>query len=125
MVGKVLMDRYIKMQTLHTATLNALTSGDGKVFGVAGLVDQAMVDGDRSSFDKHLAEAVAGVIETLLILMIFYVLHSECASNDCVIKSITMLVVYQLYCWYWMSPFSEKAQPVIRLCRVNSSVERS
>lgn len=59
MVGKVLMDRYIKMQTLHTATLNALTSGDGKVFGVAGLVDQAMVDGDRSSFDKHLAEAVA------------------------------------------------------------------
>lgn len=99
MVGKVLMDRYIKMQTLHTATLNALTSGDGKVFGVAGLVDQAMVDGDRSSFDKRLAEAVAGVIETLLILMIhvFYVLHSECASNDCVIKSITMLVVYQLY----------------------------
>ena len=66
MVSKVLMDRYIKMQTLHTATLNALTSGDGKVFGVAGLVDQAMVDGDRGSFDKRLAEAVAGVIKKII-----------------------------------------------------------
>ena len=33
------------------------------MFGVAGLVDQAMVDGDRGSFDKRLAEAVAGVIK--------------------------------------------------------------
>ena len=74
MVGKVLMDRYIKMQTLHTATLNALTSADGKGFDVTVLGDH--VDGDRSSFDKRLAEAVAGVIDISWILTIF-----SCAGN--------------------------------------------
>lgn len=54
-VGKVLMDRYIKMQTLHTATLHALTA-DNKVFDV----DQALADGDRATFDRNMAEAVAG-----------------------------------------------------------------
>lgn len=53
-----------------------------------------MVDGDRSFFDKYLVEVVVGVIEILLILMIFYVLYFECVSNDCVIKSIIMFVVY-------------------------------
>jgi len=54
-VGKVLMDRYIKMQTLHTATLHALTA-DSKVFDV----DQTLADGDRATFDRNMAEAVAG-----------------------------------------------------------------
>ena len=49
------MDRYIKMQTLHTATLHALTA-DNKVFNV----DQALADGDRATFDRNMAEAVAG-----------------------------------------------------------------
>lgn len=54
------MDRYIKMQTLHTATLHALTA-DSKGFGVELLGDQAITDGEsNSTFDRNMAEAVAG-----------------------------------------------------------------
>jgi len=58
-VGKVLMERYIRMQTLHTATLHALTA-DSKGFGMELLGDQAMTDGERATFDRNMAEAVAG-----------------------------------------------------------------
>ena len=58
-VSQVLMERYLKMQTLHTATLNAMTA-DNSHFDVGALGDQATSDGDRSIFDKNLAEAIAG-----------------------------------------------------------------
>ena len=58
-VGKVLMERYIRMQTLHTATLHALTA-DSKGFGMELLGDQALTDGERATFDRNMAEAVAG-----------------------------------------------------------------
>lgn len=57
-VSQVLMERYLKMQTLHTATLNAMTA-DNSHFDVGALGDQATSDGDRSIFDKNLAEAIA------------------------------------------------------------------
>ena len=60
-VGKVLMERYLKMQTLHTATLNALTA-DSKGFDVEVLGDQKAGDAGRSEFDRNMAEAVAGEI---------------------------------------------------------------
>ena len=53
------MDRYIKMQTLHTATLHALTA-DSKGFGMELLGDQTLADGERGTFDRSMAEAVAG-----------------------------------------------------------------
>ncbi|XP_078366707.1 nuclear factor NF-kappa-B p105 subunit-like [Oculina patagonica] len=58
LVAKVLMERYVKMQSLHTATLNALNA-DGKAFDVGMLGDQALADGERATFDKNMAEAVA------------------------------------------------------------------
>ena len=62
-VGAVLMERYIRMQTLHTATLQALT-GESKAlplaFDLSLLSDQVMSEGDRATFDKSVAEAVAG-----------------------------------------------------------------
>ncbi|KAJ7381142.1 Nuclear factor NF-kappa-B p105 subunit [Desmophyllum pertusum] len=58
-VGKVLMERYIKMQSLHTATINALTAEGNKGFDLDALSDQAMADGDQRSFDRNMAEAVA------------------------------------------------------------------
>ena len=61
-VGKVLMDRYLRMQTLHTATLNALTA-DSKGFDMELFQgEQALADGDRATatFNRNMAEAVAG-----------------------------------------------------------------
>lgn len=59
-MSKVLMERYIKLQTLHTATLNALTV-DSKMFDVdAAVRDQGLADSDLSEFNKNVAEAVAG-----------------------------------------------------------------
>lgn len=55
------MERYLKMQTLHTATLNALTA-DSKGFDVEVLGDQKAGDAGRSEFDRNMAEAVAGEI---------------------------------------------------------------
>ncbi|KAM7449939.1 Nuclear factorNF-kappa-B p105 subunit [Porites harrisoni] len=58
-VSKVLMDRYVKLQTLHTATLNALTV-DSKGFDAdAAMRDQGLADGDLSEFNKNVAEAIA------------------------------------------------------------------
>ena len=57
-VGKVLMERYLKLQTLHTATLNALA--DTKGFDVDVVGDQALGGVDGSEFDRNMAEAVAG-----------------------------------------------------------------
>jgi len=56
-VSKVLMDRYLQMQTLHTRTLNALTA-ESKGFNVELVGDQAAA-ADRSEFDRNMAEAVA------------------------------------------------------------------
>ena len=62
-MSKVLMERYIKLQTLHTATLNALTV-DSKVFDVdAAMRDQGLADGNLSEFNKNVAEAVAGELQ--------------------------------------------------------------
>jgi len=58
-VGKVLMERYIKMQTLHTATLHALTA-DSKGFDMELVGDQALADGETATFNRTMAEAVAG-----------------------------------------------------------------
>lgn len=57
-VGKVLMERYIKMQTLHTATLHALTA-DSKGFDMELVGDQALADGETATFNRTMAEAVA------------------------------------------------------------------
>lgn len=58
-VSKVLMDRYVKLQTLHTATLNALTV-DSKGFDAdAAMRDPGLADGDLSEFNKNVAEAIA------------------------------------------------------------------
>ena len=59
-VGYVLMDRYLKMQMLHTATLNALTT-DPRVFDIGAMVDEATADGDRGEFDKQIADTIAGI----------------------------------------------------------------
>ena len=58
-VTKVLMDRYLKMQTLHTATLNALTTD-------AAIAEQALAGVDSAAFNKHMAEAVAGKMHCFL-----------------------------------------------------------
>lgn len=57
-VGYVLMDRYLKMQMLHTATLNALTT-DPRDFDLGAMVDEATADGDRGEFDKQIADTIA------------------------------------------------------------------
>ena len=48
------------MQMLHTATLNALTA-DARVFDLGAMVDEATGDGDRTEFDKQVADAIAGI----------------------------------------------------------------
>ena len=53
------MDRYLKMQTLHTATLNALTTD-------AAIAEQALAGVDSAAFNKHMAEAVAGKMHCFL-----------------------------------------------------------
>ena len=59
-VGKVLMERYIRMQTLHTATLNALTA-ESKGFDMELFQgEQALADGETATFNRNMAEAVAG-----------------------------------------------------------------
>ena len=56
------MDRYVQMQALHTATLNALADSregaDG--FNISSLGDHTISDGSKAEFDKNIAEAVAG-----------------------------------------------------------------
>ena len=89
----MLMDRYIKMQTLHTATLHALTAADGKGFEVDVLGDQALADGDKSSFDRNMAEAVAGVIEFLLLFVIFCVVVLLLFESTIFDKKITILSI--------------------------------
>ena len=57
------MDRYLKLQTLHTATLNAL-SVDSKGFKAdTAMRDQGLADGDLSEFNKNVAEAIAGELQ--------------------------------------------------------------
>ena len=53
------MERYVKMQTLHTLTLNAMTA-ESRGFGVEMIGEQAAGNADRSVFDRSMAEAVAG-----------------------------------------------------------------
>ena len=61
-MSKVLMDRYVKLQTLHTATLNALTV-DSKGFDAdAAMRDPGLAD-DLSEFNKNVAEAIAGELQ--------------------------------------------------------------
>ena len=62
MVSRVLMERYLKMQTLHTITLNAMTA-ESKRFDVEMPGDQ--VAGNAVQFDRNVAEAVAGELSTL------------------------------------------------------------
>lgn len=70
------MDRYLRMQTLHTATLNALTAADSKGFDMELFQgEQALEDGDRAAvtFNRNMAEAVAGTwIFDLWIIIIIY-----------------------------------------------------
>ena len=62
-MSKVLMDRYLKLQTIRTATLNALTV-DSKGFDAdAAMRDQGLADGDPSEFNKNVAEAIAGQLQ--------------------------------------------------------------
>ena len=55
------MERYLRMQTLHTATLNALTA-DSKGLDMELFGEQALADGDKATvtFNRNMAEAVAG-----------------------------------------------------------------
>ena len=54
------MERYIRMQTLHTATLNALTA-DNKGFDMDLFKgEQALADDESAAFNRNMAEAVAG-----------------------------------------------------------------
>ena len=53
------MERYLKLQTLHTVTLNAMTA-EGRGFGVEILGEQAAGNADQAVFDRNMAEAVAG-----------------------------------------------------------------
>ena len=62
-MSKVLMDRYLKLQTIRTATLNALTV-DSKGFDAdAAMRDQSLADGDLSEFNKNVAEAITGGLQ--------------------------------------------------------------
>ena len=62
-MSKVLMDRYVKLQTLHTATFNAL-SVDSKGFDAdIAMRDQGLADSDLSEFNKNVAEAIAGELQ--------------------------------------------------------------
>ena len=62
-MSKVLMERYIKLQTLHTGTLNALTV-DSKGFDAeAAMRDQGLPDGDMSEFNENVAEAIVGKLQ--------------------------------------------------------------
>ena len=57
------MDRYIKLQALRTATLNALTV-DSKGFDADAVMrDQSLADGDLSEFNKNVAEAITGELQ--------------------------------------------------------------
>ena len=56
------MERYLKMQTLHTITLNAMTA-ERKRFDVEMPGDQVADNADQ--FDRNVAEAVAGELSTL------------------------------------------------------------
>ena len=57
------MDRYIKLQALRTATLNALTV-DSKGFDAdAAMRDQSLAYGDLSEFNKNVAEAITGELQ--------------------------------------------------------------
>lgn len=71
------MDRYLKLQTLHTATLNAL-SVDSKGFDAdAAMRDQGLADGDLSEFNKNVAEAIAGELQKCIWLIIMYSLLQQ------------------------------------------------
>ena len=62
-MSKVLMDRYLKLQTFRTATLNALTV-DSKGFDAdSAMRDQGLADGDLSEFNKNVAEAITGELQ--------------------------------------------------------------
>ena len=62
-MSKVLMDRYLKLQTIRTATLNALTV-DSKGFDADAVMrDQSLADGDLSEFNKNVAEAITGELQ--------------------------------------------------------------
>ena len=71
------MDRYLKLQTLHTATLNAL-SVDSKEFDAdAAMRDQGLADGDLSEFNKNMAEAIAGELQKCIWIIIMYSLLQQ------------------------------------------------
>ena len=60
------MERYIKLQTLHTGTINALRV-DSKGFDAdAAIRDQGLPDGDLSEFNKNVAEAIAGKLQKFM-----------------------------------------------------------
>ena len=67
------MDRYIKLQTLHTATLSALTV-DSKD---AAMRDQGLADGDLSEFNKNVAEAIAGELRKCKWIILMYSLLQQ------------------------------------------------
>ena len=57
------MDRYLKLQTIRTATLNALTV-DSKGFDADAVMrDQSLADGYLSEFNKNVAEAITGELQ--------------------------------------------------------------
>ena len=59
------MDRYLKLQTIRTATLNALTV-DSKGFDVDAVMrDQGLADDVQSEFNKIVDEAIAGELQKI------------------------------------------------------------
>ena len=62
-MSKVLMNKYLKLLTIRTATLNALTV-DSKGFDAdAAMRDQSLADGDLSEFNKNVFEAITGELQ--------------------------------------------------------------
>lgn len=58
-VTRVLFDRYVRDQALHTATVSAMANDHQGAAGFDLLGDKLLTDGDNSKFDKSMAEAVA------------------------------------------------------------------
>ena len=59
------MDRYLKLRTIRTATLNALTV-DSKGFDVDAVMrDQGLADDVQSEFNKIVDEAIAGELQKI------------------------------------------------------------
>ena len=71
------MDRYVKLQTLHTATFNAPSVDSKGVDADIAMRDQGLADSDLSEFNKNVAEAIAGELQKCKWIIIVYSLLQQ------------------------------------------------